>query len=118
MKSLAIIGAQWGDEGKGKITDLLSLKSDVVVRYQGGNNAGHTIIVKDKKVVLYREELAGTGKSTSATDEVKQYLKNQDTNSGEKLDLPQELMDLASQAEKDGVSDEPSDSESETKVEE
>lgn len=53
MKSLAIIGAQWGDEGKGKITDLLSLKSDVVVRYQGGNNAGHTIIVEDKKVVLH-----------------------------------------------------------------
>ncbi len=53
MRSLAIIGSQWGDEGKGKITDLLSLKSDVVVRYQGGNNAGHTIIVKDKKVVLH-----------------------------------------------------------------
>ncbi len=53
MKSLAIIGSQWGDEGKGKITDLLSLKSDVVVRYQGGNNAGHTIIVEDKKVVLH-----------------------------------------------------------------
>jgi adenylosuccinate synthase len=43
MKTLAIIGSQWGDEGKGKITDLLSEKCDVVVRYQGGNNAGHTI---------------------------------------------------------------------------
>lgn len=53
MKSLAIIGSQWGDEGKGKITDLLGLKCDVVVRYQGGNNAGHTIIVGDKKVVLH-----------------------------------------------------------------
>lgn len=53
MKSLAIIGAQWGDEGKGKITDLLGLKCDVVVRYQGGNNAGHTIIVGDKKIVLH-----------------------------------------------------------------
>jgi len=53
MKSLAIIGSQWGDEGKGKITDLLGLKCDVVVRYQGGNNAGHTIIVGDKKIVLH-----------------------------------------------------------------
>ncbi|AYF43415.1 adenylosuccinate synthase [Halobacteriovorax sp. BALOs_7] len=53
MKSLAIIGSQWGDEGKGKITDLLGLKCDVVVRYQGGNNAGHTIIVGEKKVVLH-----------------------------------------------------------------
>ncbi|MBT7766561.1 MAG: adenylosuccinate synthase, partial [Bdellovibrionales bacterium] len=53
MKSVAIIGAQWGDEGKGKITDLLSERSDLVVRYQGGNNAGHTIIVDGKKIVLH-----------------------------------------------------------------
>ena len=53
MNTLAIIGAQWGDEGKGKITDLLGIHSDVVVRFQGGNNAGHTIIVDDKKIVLH-----------------------------------------------------------------
>lgn len=53
MQSVAIIGSQWGDEGKGKITDLLGAKSDLVVRYQGGNNAGHTIIVGDKKIVLH-----------------------------------------------------------------
>ena len=53
MQSLAIVGAQWGDEGKGKITDLLGQKCDVVVRYQGGNNAGHTIIVGSKKIVLH-----------------------------------------------------------------
>ena len=53
MKTLAIIGSQWGDEGKGKITDLLGEKCDVVVRYQGGNNAGHTIIVDGKKIVLH-----------------------------------------------------------------
>jgi adenylosuccinate synthase len=53
MKTLAIVGSQWGDEGKGKITDLLGQKCDVVVRFQGGNNAGHTIIVKDKKIVLH-----------------------------------------------------------------
>ncbi|MDH5415306.1 MAG: adenylosuccinate synthetase, partial [Flavobacteriaceae bacterium] len=54
MNSLAIIGAQWGDEGKGKITDLLGQKADYVIRYQGGNNAGHTIIVKDRKIVLHQ----------------------------------------------------------------
>jgi adenylosuccinate synthase len=53
MQSIAIVGAQWGDEGKGKITDLLGKKCDVVVRYQGGNNAGHTIIVGDKKTILH-----------------------------------------------------------------
>ncbi len=53
MQSLAIIGSQWGDEGKGKITDLLGQKCDLVVRFQGGNNAGHTIIVGDKKIVLH-----------------------------------------------------------------
>lgn len=53
MQLMAIIGAQWGDEGKGKITDLLSAKSDYVVRYQGGNNAGHTLIVNGHKTVLH-----------------------------------------------------------------
>lgn len=53
MKTVALIGAQWGDEGKGKITDLLAQTFDIVVRYQGGNNAGHTIWVGDKKQVLH-----------------------------------------------------------------
>src|SRR5215210_7718667 len=44
MPGLAIVGAQWGDEGKGKVTDLLAEQADMVVRFQGGNNAGHTII--------------------------------------------------------------------------
>ncbi len=48
-----LIGAQWGDEGKGKVIDILAAKSDVVVRYQGGNNAGHTVKVKGKKFVLH-----------------------------------------------------------------
>ncbi len=54
MNTLAIIGAQWGDEGKGKITDLLGQKADFVVRFQGGNNAGHTIIVGEHKIVLHQ----------------------------------------------------------------
>ena len=52
MPASVILGAQWGDEGKGKITDLLSETADVVVRYQGGNNAGHTIVVDGERYAL------------------------------------------------------------------
>jgi adenylosuccinate synthase len=52
MNNLIVLGAQWGDEGKGKLVDLLSDRFDVVIRYQGGHNAGHTIIVDDRKFVL------------------------------------------------------------------
>ena len=48
MPGTVIVGAQWGDEGKGKIVDLLAQNSDVVCRYQGGPNAGHTIVVGDE----------------------------------------------------------------------
>ena len=44
MPGLVIVGAQWGDEGKGKVTDLLAEQANLVIRFQGGNNAGHTII--------------------------------------------------------------------------
>jgi len=50
---MTIVGAQWGDEGKGKIVDLLTSEVDMVVRFQGGNNAGHTVIVDGKKYVLH-----------------------------------------------------------------
>ena len=53
MANVVVIGAQWGDEGKGKITDLLSKSADVVVRYQGGVNAGHTVVVKDQVFKLH-----------------------------------------------------------------
>ena len=52
MTNVTVIGAQWCDEGKGKIVDWLSNKADVVVRFQGGNNAGHTIVIKKKKIAL------------------------------------------------------------------
>jgi adenylosuccinate synthase len=52
MNNLIVLGAQWGDEGKGKLVDLLSDRFDVVIRYQGGHNAGHTIIVDERKFVL------------------------------------------------------------------
>ena len=53
MKNVVVVGSQWGDEGKGKITDILAEKVDIVVRYQGGNNAGHTVVVGDKKYKLH-----------------------------------------------------------------
>ena len=53
MPSTAIVGLQWGDEGKGKIIDSLAAQADVVARYAGGNNAGHTVIVQDEKFVLH-----------------------------------------------------------------
>lgn len=53
MANVIVIGAQWGDEGKGKITDLLSKSADIVVRYQGGVNAGHTVVVKDRTFKLH-----------------------------------------------------------------
>lgn len=52
MSTLVVVGAQWGDEGKGKITDYMASKADVVVRYQGGNNAGHTVEVGKEKYKL------------------------------------------------------------------
>jgi adenylosuccinate synthase len=52
MPANIVLGAQWGDEGKGRVTDYFAESSDFVVRYQGGNNAGHTIVVRDQKIAL------------------------------------------------------------------
>jgi adenylosuccinate synthase len=53
MSGVVIVGAQWGDEGKGKIVDVLTEKADVVARYQGGHNAGHTVVINNEKFVLH-----------------------------------------------------------------
>jgi adenylosuccinate synthase len=53
MPAVVLVGAQWGDEGKGKATDLLGSRVDYVVRYQGGNNAGHTVVIGDRKFALH-----------------------------------------------------------------
>ena len=58
MSNVAVIGAQWGDEGKGKIVDWLSEKADVVVRFQGGHNAGHTLVVNN---ITYKLKLLPSG---------------------------------------------------------
>ncbi len=53
MANVIIIGTQWGDEGKGKVVDLLTEKADCVVRFQGGNNAGHTLVVNNQKFIFH-----------------------------------------------------------------
>lgn len=53
MSTLVVVGSQWGDEGKGKITDLLSEEADIIVRYQGGCNAGHTVVKGDKQFIFH-----------------------------------------------------------------
>lgn len=58
MSSVVVIGAQWGDEGKGKIVDYLAQKANAVVRYSGGSNAGHTVVVDD---VAYKLRLLPSG---------------------------------------------------------
>src|SRR5215210_9601366 len=58
MPGVAIVGAQWGDEGKGKVTDLLAERADLVIRFQGGNNAGHTIVRGDE---VYKFHLIPSG---------------------------------------------------------
>ncbi len=52
-RNIVVLGMQWGDEGKGKIVDLLTEKADIVVRFQGGHNAGHTLVINGKKTVLH-----------------------------------------------------------------
>jgi adenylosuccinate synthase len=53
MSNIVIVGAQWGDEGKGKVVDFLSEKADVIARFQGGNNAGHTVVINNEKFILH-----------------------------------------------------------------
>ena len=52
MKSIVVLGTQWGDEGKGKIVDFLSDEADIIVRFQGGHNAGHTLVIDGKTYKL------------------------------------------------------------------
>ena len=53
MANVVVVGAQWGDEGKGKVVDIYTEYADDIVRYQGGNNAGHTLVVGSEKIVLH-----------------------------------------------------------------
>ena len=104
MGNLVVIGAQWGDEGKGKIVDILARDADAVVRYQGGSNAGHTVI-NDRGTfifhlvpsgILYRGTLCvigngvvvdpgladrGNGSSAGSRREIREELRHQPTGS-------------------------------------
>ena len=64
MANVAVIGTQWGDEGKGKIVDWLSERADIVVRFQGGHNAGHTLVIdrKEYKLSILPSGIVRTGK--------------------------------------------------------
>ena len=53
MSNIVVVGAQWGDEGKGKIIDILAKDMDYIARYQGGNNAGHTVVLGGRKFILH-----------------------------------------------------------------
>src|SRR5947208_10699124 len=53
MPAIVLVGAQWGDEGKGKATDVLGSRVDYVVKFNGGNNAGHTVVIGDQKYALH-----------------------------------------------------------------
>ncbi len=65
MASILVLGSMWGDEGKAKIVDYLALSADYVVRFQGGSNAGHTIVSGEKKYVLHTIP-SGTLNTTNA----------------------------------------------------
>src|ERR1700730_12438226 len=64
MANVVVVGAQWGDEGKGKIVDWLSVSADVIVRFQGGHNAGHTLVIDGKvfKLALLPSGIVRPGK--------------------------------------------------------
>ena len=69
-KNVVVLGTQWGDEGKGKVVDIYTEHAQQVVRYQGGNNAGHTLVVGDETIVLHLilPETLGDDPSSDALD--------------------------------------------------
>jgi adenylosuccinate synthase len=79
MGNLVVIGAQWGDEGKGKIVDILARDADAVVRYQGGSNAGHTVINEHGTFIfhLIPSGILYRGSSPGAGAEVREKLCHQ-----------------------------------------
>ena len=80
----AIVGANWGDEGKGKITDVIAAQSDIVIRFQGGSNAGHTIINNYGKICIasitiryfydHTTSIIGNGVALSVENFIKNFL--------------------------------------------
>lgn len=104
MSNVVVIGTQWGDEGKGKIVDLLASRADLVVRFQGGNNAGHTLVVGGKKTIchlipsgiLHEEKKCMIGNGVVVDPEV--LLHEMDTLTKEGLMLTPERLSLSEKA--------------------
>jgi adenylosuccinate synthase len=104
MSNVVVIGTQWGDEGKGKIVDLLASRADLVVRYQGGNNAGHTLVVGGKKTIchlipsgiLHRDKKCMIGNGVVVDPEV--LLKEIDTLTKEGISITPERFYLSEKA--------------------
>lgn len=99
-----VVGAQWGDEGKGKIIDILSEKADIIVRYQGGNNAGHTVIVNDVEFVfhlvpsgiLHKDKVCVIGNGVVVDPEM--FLKEIDGLRAKRVEINNDNLKLSDQA--------------------
>jgi adenylosuccinate synthase len=104
MSNVVVVGTQWGDEGKGKIVDLLASRADLVVRYQGGNNAGHTLVVGGKKTIchlipsgiLHRDKKCMIGNGVVVDPEV--LLQEMDMLTGEGVSITPERFSLSEKA--------------------
>jgi adenylosuccinate synthase len=104
MSNVVVIGTQWGDEGKGKIVDLLASRADLVVRFQGGNNAGHTLVVGGKKTIchlipsgiLHRDKKCMIGNGVVVDPEV--LLQEMDTLIKEGISITPERFSLSEKA--------------------
>ena len=72
MSGYVVVGTQWGDEGKGKIVDVLSEKADMIVRFQGGNNAGHTVVVNGTNIscICFRQDVCILMRNVSSDREL------------------------------------------------
>ena len=87
MPAIVLVGAQWGDEGKGKATDLLGDRVDYVVRYQGGNNAGHTVVIGEESYALHM--LGRAAAAIGEADEARrceQFLRDSSATAAAELD--------------------------------
>ena len=105
MANVTVIGAQWGDEGKGKIVDWLASRADAVVRFQGGHNAGHTLVVGNqtyKLSLLPSGIVTGTLSSPQGDAEVKGSIKGATLSLAFTVQSPQGALDIKITGEVDG----------------
>ena len=87
MPATVVVGTQWGDEGKGKLTDLMSRDMDMVVRYQGGHNAGHRIVVNDQAFALASASLRQALQDMPELTEASKHIMIEETKEGLNIDI-------------------------------